>query len=101
MEDPRSQPGIRTVHLFYVVRVMVPNIVADSDTEAIEKAHELADPHSLFYDENSGARHVGSIGFSDEVQSAFVDHEGDGEHRFSTTYVEDGSGWKAQAKGKD
>jgi hypothetical protein len=72
------------VHLYPVVRVLIPNIVADSQLEAIKMAEELVDLNKLFH--GLVGFYVASIEYADEMDGFLVDEEGDMEHKNSTYY---------------
>jgi hypothetical protein len=72
------------VHVYAVVRVLIPNIAADSQVEAIKKAEELVDLDKLFA--GLGGPHVAYMEYADEMDGYLVDEEGDMEYTKSTYY---------------
>ena len=73
------------VHVYAVVRVLVPNIEADSQIEACEKADEMVDMTNLF-GHVPFRPPVASVEFADEINGFLVDEDGDTEHEKSTSY---------------
>jgi DNA-directed RNA polymerase subunit RPC12/RpoP len=77
------------VHIFAEVRVKIPSIEADSQTEAIRKAEELADLYQLF-DKESPAAHASHTAWNEEIHGFLVDQADDPEHEQSNFYKPDG-----------
>jgi len=61
------------VHIYTLVRVLVPGIEADDKTSAIEKAEERIDFHSLFRGRNP------ETDWAEEIMEYVVDERSDGE----------------------
>ena len=79
------------VHLYCVVRVRVPDVEADTQIEAIEKAVEENENtlHTMF-----GGRYLGlDFAYAEEIAQALVDRVGDAEFLETNTYETGDSGW--------
>ena len=76
------------VHLYPIVRVLVRDVEADSQVEAIKKAEELVDLHQLFEHMRFDPP-VAYVEFADDGDGFLVDEEGDVEHERSTWYEKD------------
>ena len=72
------------VHLYPIVRVLVRDVEADSQVEAIKKAEELVDLDRLFA--GLGGPHVASMEYADGIDGFLVDEDGDTEYGRSTCY---------------
>ena len=78
-----------TVHLYPIVRVLVRDVEAESQVEAIKKAEALVDLHRLFRYASRSGGHVASVEYVDDMDGFLVDEDGDTEHEKSTWYVAD------------
>lgn len=92
MDDPRDKPGKRTVHLYVVCRVAVEVEDGKDDVDAIEKAFDRVDLDQAI----KGGEGV----YAEDDVDALVDHDGDEEHVFSTTYAPGPSGRWARREAK-
>jgi hypothetical protein len=72
------------VHLYPIVHVLVRNVEADSQVEAIKKAEELVDLHKLFAG-MTGLWEV-PMHYADDIDGFLVDEDGDTEHQNSAWY---------------
>lgn len=79
-EDHTQQPGTFDVHLYCLVRVKVPGIVANNHLDALAKAEAQTDLHRVFELSNPETTYV------EEIPSALIDHVGDEDHSRSTWY---------------
>ena len=72
------------VHVYLVVRVLVPDVEADSQAEACEKAEEAWDWVHLLrsYGDDFGPE----VEYADEITGFLVDEDGDTEHQRSASY---------------
>jgi len=69
-----------TVHVYPIVRVTFPGIEAESQEEAMKKADEQADFHSVF-------DHLGdNIEYAEDIDGFHVDEENDPEYERSCWY---------------
>ena len=78
------------VHVYPVVRVLVPDIEADSQAEACQKAEAawdwsaaLRNPQVVNF--NSPLNRL-NLRYADKIDSFLVDEDGDAEHQRSTVY---------------
>jgi hypothetical protein len=78
------------VHIYAVVRVKVPGVEAESQTDAIEQAEEQVDFNALF-DSRRFSLYPGieCVEYADETSGYLVDEEGDEEHDRSSFYKYD------------
>jgi len=76
---------IYDVHIFAEVRVKVPGIEANSQTEAIKKAEEQINLYNLFEREHPTPQ-IEHTEWSERVTNYLVDEDGDTEHQKSTWY---------------
>ena len=76
------------VHLYPIVHVLVRNVEADSQVEAIKKAEELVDLQKLFAG-MTGLWEV-SMDYTDDIDGFLVDEDGDTEHQNSARYDREG-----------
>lgn len=77
------------VHIFAEVRVKVPAIEADSQTEAIKKAQELVNLYRLF-DKESPLPHVAHTEWNEEIHGFLADQANDPNYEQSQFYKPDG-----------
>ena len=70
------------VHVYPVVRVLVPDIEADSPEEACKAAEAAIDWNQLF--DRQISQHM--IEYADDFHGFLVDEDGDTEHKRSTAY---------------
>ncbi len=78
------------IHIFAEVRVKVPGIEADSQTEAIKKAQqELVNLYQLF-DKESPLPHVAHTEWNEEFVGFLVDQANDPNYEQSQFYKPDG-----------
>ena len=70
------------VHVYPVVRVLVPNIEADSPEEACRAAEVAIDWNQLF--DRQISQHM--VEFADDFVGFLVDEDGNTEHQRSTHY---------------
>jgi hypothetical protein len=83
---------VRHVHIFYLVRVKIPQIKSKSDLDAINKALELARPEEQF----RGIKPIppaSDVEYAEDYKEALVDHEGDAEYEHSQWYLAHGPRW--------
>jgi hypothetical protein len=66
------------VHVYPVVRVLVPDIEADSPEEGCQKAEQALDFNNLFSQPG--------IEYADDIDGFLVDEDGDTEHHRSASY---------------
>ena len=76
------------VHLYPIVRVLVRDVEAESQVEAIKKAEKLVNLTRLF-DHVRFDPPVAYVEFADDTDGFLVDEEGDVEHERSTWYEKD------------
>ena len=77
------------VHVYPIVRVLVPDVEAEDQMEACKKAEQMVNFDSLFNWEPSGGatyRGVEHVDYADEIAGFLVDEDGDTEHESSTSY---------------
>lgn len=90
---------LHNVHLFYVVRVLVPGIPAATHADAVTAAnsrawdemHELLDERNMRFINHEITSHVE---FGEELSHALVDEQGDKECINSTWHAADGGPMK-------
>ena len=81
----RNKPGHRDVHVYAVIRIKVPGIMADSDDEAIDKALERFDV-SRMLNQISVPSKVEHVEDGEENVRYLVDNAADIEYEHSTYY---------------
>ena len=77
------------VHLYPIVRVLVRDVEAESQEEAIKKAERMVDLHQLFRHRALPPASVASVEYADGMDGFLVDEDGDNEHERSTWYEND------------
>ena len=73
------------VHLYPIVRVLVRDVEAESQVEAIKKAEELVDLDRLFHHVRFDPP-VAYVEFADDTDGFLVDEDGDESYEKSTVY---------------
>ena len=76
------------VHVYPVVRVYVPDIEADSQEEACQKAEAAWDWETVLRQYDNGYNQP-AVEYSDGIDSFLVDEDGDTEHERSREYDAD------------
>ena len=76
------------VHVYAIVRVLVPDVEAENQEEACKKAEQMVDLHQLFEQMHFDPP-VGYVEFADDLDGFLVDEDGDTEHERSTGYDKD------------
>lgn len=74
------------VHLYPIVRVLVRDVEADSQVEAIKKAESRVDLTRLFRHRALPPASVASVEYADGIDGFLVDEDGDTNHERSTYY---------------
>jgi hypothetical protein len=78
----------RTVHVYAIVRVEIPDIEADTEQEAIEAAGKIVEDHNYWGYALSKLPHPSE--WAEEVESFLVDTE-EGEEVVSRLFCSDGT----------
>jgi hypothetical protein len=73
------------VHVYPIVRVLVPDVEADSQEEACQKA-EAAWNWEAVLRQAGNERGWPAVEYSDDINGFLVDEDGDTEHESSTWY---------------
>lgn len=72
------------VHLYPIVRLLVRDVEAASQVEAIKKAEKLVDLHRLFcFQPDPG---IATMEYAEGIDGFLVDEDGDNEYGQSTCY---------------
>jgi hypothetical protein len=79
------------VHVYPVVRIMIPDIQADSMTEAIDKAERMVSFDALFERDNQGGNWT-EMSFAEEIAYWLVDMADDPNYNKTTWFIPDTSG---------
>lgn len=76
------------VHVYPIVRVLVRDVEAESQVEAIKKAEERVDLSRFFTGLNIPTAGL-TVQYADDLDGFLVDEDGDTEHERSTGYGQD------------
>ena len=74
------------VHLYPIVRVLVRDVEAESQVEAIKKAESRVDLTRLFRHRALPPASVASVEYADGIDGFLVDEDGDTKYEKSTFY---------------
>ena len=76
------------IHLYPIVRVLVRDVEAESQVEAIKKAERMVDQYQLFRQVRFDPP-VADVEFAEDTDGFLVDEDGDTKYEKSTWYEND------------